>query len=106
METYGIEQSIGELIRQTRRQNNLTQTELGGARYSKSYVSAVERSKITPSSEALRFFAERLNQPEDYFITLSHQAEHVRQLAVLHGSNCLGIAMQTRPEQELTFLAI
>ncbi len=106
METYGIEQSIGELIRQTRRQNNLTQTELGGARYSKSYVSAVERSKITPSSEALRFFAERLNQPEDYFITLSQQAEHIRQLAVLHGSNSLGIASQALQDEELTFLDI
>lgn len=106
METYGIEQSIGELIRQTRRQNNLTQTELGGARYSKSYVSAVERGKITPSSEALQFFAERLNQPEDYFITLSQQTEHIRQLAVLHGSNSLGIASQALQDEELTFLDI
>jgi transcriptional regulator with XRE-family HTH domain len=106
METYGIEQSIGELIRQTRRQNNLTQTELGGARYSKSYVSAVERSKITPSSEALQFFAERLNQTEDYFITFSQQAEHIRQLAVLHGSNTLGIASQALQDEELTFLDI
>lgn len=106
METYGIEQRIGELIRQARRQKNITQTELGGARYSKSYVSAVERSKITPSFEALQFFAKQLNQPEDYFTTLSQQTENIRQLAVLHGSNSLGIASQALEDEELTFLDI
>ena len=62
-----MQQTIGEFIRQTRRQQNITQTELGGPRFSKSYVSAVERNKITASSEALTFFAEQLRQPRDYF---------------------------------------
>ncbi len=74
--------SIGELIRQVRRQHNITQTELGGDRYSKSYVSAVERNKIIPSQEALRYFAGQLRQSEDYFISLLEPSEQTGQLAV------------------------
>ncbi|HEU5231200.1 MAG TPA: helix-turn-helix domain-containing protein [Ktedonobacteraceae bacterium] len=62
-----ILRQTGEHIRQLRRQCSLTQTELGGDHYSKSYVSAVERGSMTPSLVALRFFAERLNKPHDYF---------------------------------------
>src|ERR1700694_3242120 len=70
-----MQQSIGELIRQARRQSNITQTELGGSRFSKSYVSAVERNKIASSSDALRFFAEQLGQPEDYFVVQLQQID-------------------------------
>lgn len=48
------------MIRQARRQQNLTQTQLGGTHYSKSYVSALERGKIVPSSQALEYFTEQL----------------------------------------------
>lgn len=58
---------VGETLRQMRRQQSLTQTELGGDRFSKSYISAVERDKIMPSYEALHFFAEQLGQQRDYF---------------------------------------
>lgn len=70
-----MQPSIGEFIRQLRRQSSLTQTELGGMRFSKSYVSAVERTKITPSIEALHFFAEQLDQPTDYFIKLKQDTD-------------------------------
>lgn len=62
-----IRMSVGENIRQMRRQQSLTQSELGDEHFSKSYVSAVERNKISPSYEALRFFAGQLGQPIDYF---------------------------------------
>lgn len=71
-----MQQSVGEIIRQLRRQRSLTQTELGGDRFSKSYVSAVEREKIVPSSEALRFFAKQLDQPHDYFHLLTQEKAH------------------------------
>ncbi len=71
-------QVIGEYIRQLRRQQSLTQTELGGERFSKSYVSAVERDKIVPSYEALHFFAEQLGQQFDYFEKMLAQNESVR----------------------------
>jgi tetratricopeptide (TPR) repeat protein len=70
-----MQQAVGEFIRQIRRQQSLTQTELGGEHFSKSYVSAVERDKITPSLEALHFFAEQLGQPSEYFIQLKQEAE-------------------------------
>ena len=41
---------VGELIRQLRRQRNLTQSALGANRYSKSYVSAVEKNTLRPIS--------------------------------------------------------
>ena len=69
---------LSEYIRQLRRQRGLTQTELGGDRFSKSYVSAVELEKISPSLEALRFFAEQLEQPADLLEQLLVQAEQAR----------------------------
>src|SRR5581483_3921570 len=82
-----MQQLIGEHIRQLRRQRSLTQTELGGKRFSKSYVSAVEREKILPSLEALRFFAEQLNQPIDYFEQLLQQSEQAKQLSSFNTSH-------------------
>ncbi len=76
---------VGDLIRQLRRQRNLTQTELGGDRYSKSYVSAVEKNTIRPSSSALQFFAEQLEQRSDYFIMLLESNENIRQATTLPG---------------------
>jgi tetratricopeptide (TPR) repeat protein len=71
--------SLGIHIRQLRRQLSLTQTELGGERYSKSYVSAVERGSILPSQEALQFFAEQLHQPIDQFGARLQQAQQIKQ---------------------------
>ena len=67
--------SLGETIRQLRRQRSLTQTELGGEHFSKSYVSAVERDKIVPSYEAMRFFTDRLGQTTGYLEHLYEQNE-------------------------------
>lgn len=79
-----MQQSVGELIRQLRRQRSMTQTELGGERFSKSYVSAVEREKIVPSLEALRFFAGQLEQSSEYFISLVEENQQERNLPTLH----------------------
>src|SRR5437660_7875159 len=70
METHGRAAQIRALIRKLRRQRNITQTKLGAPRYSKSYVSAVEKNTIRPSPEALQFFAEQLGQPRGYFTAL------------------------------------
>src|SRR6266516_5536655 len=106
MGTYGIEQHVGEIIRQTRLQRNLTQSELGGLHYSKSYVSAVERNKISPSTEALQFFAQQLDQPDDYFTAFSQQAVSLKQLAILQGSSQRDELSQALEDEELTFLDI
>jgi tetratricopeptide (TPR) repeat protein len=67
--------SVGEYIRQVRRQKGQTQTDLGGTEYSKSYVSAVERGQIMPSRDALHFFAEQLDQSFEYLELLLAQAQ-------------------------------
>ncbi len=74
---------IGEILRQMRRQQSLTQTELGGDHFSKSYISAVERDKILPSYQALHFFAEQLGQQRDYFETLFLQNDTDKSPSVL-----------------------
>jgi transcriptional regulator with XRE-family HTH domain len=74
---------IGEVIRQVRRLRNLTQQELAGERFSKSYVSAVEHNRDAPSGEALRYFAERLGEPSGDFTALLQQADVAKALTVL-----------------------
>src|SRR5947209_9414269 len=101
-----MQQAIGELIRQARRQHNLTQTELGGTRFSKSYVSAVERNKITSSTEALHFFAEQLGQPDDYFTSLVQQIDNIRQLSIPNASGLPGMSNIALQDETLTLLDI
>src|SRR5947209_11495420 len=101
-----MQQPIGEFIRQARRQQNITQTELGGKRFSKSYVSAVERNKIASSTEALRFFAEQLGQPGDYFTSLLQQVGNGRQVAVLNGPGPLSPNEGPFSDEAVTLLDI
>ena len=77
---------VGEYIRQLRRQRSLTQTELGGEHFSKSYVSAVERDKIVPSHDALRFFAQQLDQSVEALEQLLQQSEQTKQTSSLVGA--------------------
>ena len=73
-----MQPSIGQVIRQIRQFRHLTQRDLAGDRFSKSYVSAVEHNRLTPSSSALRFFAQRLGQPDGNFAALLQQPEIVQ----------------------------
>jgi tetratricopeptide (TPR) repeat protein len=59
---------IGERVRLARVAANMTQQELAGETYSKSYISAVERGKMTPSFQALQVLGERLGQPISFFL--------------------------------------
>ncbi len=104
---YDLQQPIGEFIRQLRRQRNLTQTELGGQRFSKSYVSAVERDKIVPSHVAIRFFAEQLGQPGEYFEEILQQSKDMKQVSPLIETHIYGTGDQDiQPEESLTLLDI
>ncbi|HLH61021.1 MAG TPA: helix-turn-helix transcriptional regulator [Ktedonobacteraceae bacterium] len=97
-------EGIGEYIRQARRQRNLTQTELGGDRFSKSYVSAVERNKIAPSPDALKFFAQQLEQSEDYFTTLFMQSETPTPLSAMNDLGLTGAGVRMTQDDELVLL--
>jgi tetratricopeptide (TPR) repeat protein len=99
-----MQEGIGEYIRQARRQRNLTQTELGSDRFSKSYVSAVERNKITPSPDALKYFAEQLEQSEDYFTSMFLQADSSMSFAGVNETGLVGTRNRTNQDDELILL--
>jgi tetratricopeptide (TPR) repeat protein len=52
--------SLGERVRQLRVAAGLTQTELAGQRFSKEYVSQIERGKTRPTAETIEWLAARL----------------------------------------------
>jgi len=51
---------LGERLRQLRVAAGLTQSELAGDRFSKEYVSQIERGKTRPTAETIEWLAERL----------------------------------------------
>jgi transcriptional regulator with XRE-family HTH domain len=51
---------LGQRIRQLRTHRSMTQEELAGGDYSKSYISAIEQGKTRPSLQALQRLASRL----------------------------------------------
>ena len=59
---------IGDRVRAARVAANLTQQDLAGSDFSKSYISAIERGKMTPSFQALHLLAGRLGRPISYFL--------------------------------------
>ncbi len=59
---------LGERVRAARQAANLTQQDLAGPDFSKSYISAIERGKMTSSFQALHILAERLGCPISYFL--------------------------------------
>src|SRR5215469_15836823 len=60
--------TIADRVRSARIAANKTQQQLAGDTYSKSYISAVERGKMTPSVQALGVLAQRLGLPVSYFL--------------------------------------
>src|ERR687891_195674 len=53
--------ALGERLRQLRVAAGLTQGELAGDRFSKEYVSQIERGKTRPTAETVEWLAARLN---------------------------------------------
>src|SRR5438094_6972760 len=51
---------LGERVRQLRVAAGLTQTDLAGERFSKEYVSQIERGKTRPTRETIEWVAARL----------------------------------------------
>src|SRR5215203_510293 len=51
---------LGERVRQLRVAAGLTQTDLAGERFSKEYVSQIERGKTRPTQETIEWLAQRL----------------------------------------------
>src|SRR5881396_3472641 len=57
---------LGERLRQLRAAAGMTQTELAGERFSKEYVSQIERGKTRPTSETIQWLADRLGVDAGY----------------------------------------
>ena len=57
---------LGERLRQLRVSAGLTQTELAGERFSKEYVSQIERGKTRPTRETIEWLAQRLGVDADF----------------------------------------
>src|SRR6266540_5217951 len=55
-----VHSGLGTRLRQLRVSAGLTQSELAGDRFSKEYVSQIERGKTRPTSETLAWIAGRL----------------------------------------------
>lgn len=57
---------VGERVRSLRKAARLSQTQLAGGRFSKEYVSQVERGQTRPSAAALEWLAEQLGVDRAY----------------------------------------
>src|SRR5215218_9741409 len=60
--------SLGERVRQLRINRGLTQTDLTGDRFSKEYVSQIERGKTRPTSETVSWLAAQLGVDEGFLL--------------------------------------
>jgi tetratricopeptide (TPR) repeat protein len=84
--------TIADRVRSARIAANKTQQQLAGDTYSKSYISAVERGKMTPSVQALGVLAGRLGLPVSFFL-----GESDADLSVLAESSA---SLRSTPERE------
>jgi transcriptional regulator with XRE-family HTH domain len=64
-----VQSGLGTRLRQLRVSAGLTQSELAGDRFSKEYVSQIERGKTRPTAETLAWIAERLKVDASYLQT-------------------------------------
>jgi tetratricopeptide (TPR) repeat protein len=70
-------------MRQLRIARGLTQTKLGLGRFSKEYVSQIERGRVRPNEAALEWLAERLEVPRRFLETGVSSPEHERTASVI-----------------------
>jgi tetratricopeptide (TPR) repeat protein len=70
--------SLGERVRQLRLARGLTQTDLAGARFSKEYVSQIERGKTRPTAETIAWLAAQLGVEAAFLETGLSSSERER----------------------------
>ena len=61
--------TLGQRLRQARVARGLTQSELADSRFSKQYVSQLERDRLRPTDETLQWLAQRLQVDASYLAT-------------------------------------
>ncbi len=65
--------TLGGRIRAARQELHLSLAEVAGERYSTSLISQIERNRVDPSQESLRYLAERLELPLEDLTALAQQ---------------------------------
>jgi tetratricopeptide (TPR) repeat protein len=80
---------LGERLRQLRVAGGMTQAELAGDRFSKEYVSQIERGKTKPTAETIRWLADRLGVEAGYLANGVDADERGRVEAALARSDAL-----------------
>jgi transcriptional regulator with XRE-family HTH domain len=65
--------TLGGRIRAAREEQHLSLAEVAGGQYSTSLISQIERNRVDPSHESLRFLAERLHLPLEDLEMLAQQ---------------------------------
>jgi tetratricopeptide (TPR) repeat protein len=75
--------TIGERLRQLRIARGLTQSELGLGRFSKEYISQIERGRARPTPPTLEWLAERLGVTRSFLETGVSSTEHERTVGTI-----------------------
>ncbi|HEY3069772.1 MAG TPA: tetratricopeptide repeat protein [Gaiellaceae bacterium] len=81
--TTATRTSLGDRVRQLRIAKGLTQTELAGERFSKEYVSQIERGKTRPTGETVEWLAARLGVDQSFLETGVSSSERERVESVI-----------------------
>ena len=74
---------LGERLRELRVAGGLTQTQLAGGRFSKEYVSQIERGKTRPTGETIAWLADRLGVDPAFLASGMSAGERTRLEAAL-----------------------
>jgi tetratricopeptide (TPR) repeat protein len=80
---------LGDRLRQLRVSAGLTQTELAGDRFSKEYVSQIERGKTQPTRETIKWLASRLGVDASFLASGVSSDERARAEAILARAEAL-----------------
>src|SRR5688572_25224977 len=81
--------TLGGRVRQLRIARGLTQTDLAGDRFSKEYVSQIERGKTRPTQETIEWLAARLGVDASFLASGVSSDERARVEAVLTRAEAL-----------------
>ena len=85
---------LGERLRQLRVAAGLTQTDLAGDRFSKEYISQIERGKTRPTQETIDWLALRLGVDSGFLASGVSADDRARAEAVLARAEALAQEQQ------------
>jgi tetratricopeptide (TPR) repeat protein len=97
---------LGDRVRQLRIAHGLTQTDLAGERFSKEYVSQIERGKTRPTTETIEWLAARLGVDSSFLETGVSSSERERvESVIVRAEACIENAEYAEAVEALDKLA-